>query len=81
MDIKKLSQRLSSFFQRIFNLGVLLRPGELIDLKGLGVSFEGIYYVVSVNHGISEEGYKVTNIRIRPKDDAHLVNDDNDGEI
>lgn len=73
MDIKKLSQKLSSFFQRTLNSKVLLRPGELIDIKGVGVSFEGIYYVESVNHGISEEGYKVTNIRIRPKDDAHLV--------
>lgn len=37
-----------------------LRAGETIEVKGLGVRFSGVYYLVSTSHTINDEGYITT---------------------
>lgn len=77
MDMKMFLTRVSRFLLG----GSILRPRQLVEIRGAGRHFEGLYFVEKVTHGISEEGYKVTFITIRPTKDTLVVNDDNDGDL
>ncbi len=37
-----------------------IRAGEVIELKGLGERFSGLYYITSSTHSINDSGYLVT---------------------
>ena len=77
MDVKNLTGKVSGFFRRKLIPGVRLRPHDLIELKGLDSSFEGNYYIDSVDHRTSSEGYKVTFITVRPHIRGPRLNNDN----
>src|SRR6185436_5819044 len=48
-----------------------LRPGQLVDLKGLGQRFSGTYYVLKVTHTLGSSGY-LTQFEVRRTHDGGL---------
>jgi len=77
MDITKPYRLL---FQKISDIVIqCLLPGKLVKIKGTGVPFSGLYFVESVTHEISEEGYIFTILCITQKGDTLRNNDANHG--